>query len=278
MKLYVSIILLLQASFVMSSPLIEDGTEDIEGKYDNVHKLSFINGIGAKTHCSGTIINDYTILSAGHCFADFSSADKLLLKIGSEKLSVESINIPTKFWKNQFHLVNAYGNKQRLTFSNPRPIDYDLRIKALDLEITKFFKKVAYSDLSLIVLKSKISKKLKRTVLNFKKVSARTKTISAGFGYTEYSQARDIYLYPNKLHFIETNIFSNDKVMVVIGNESKEGITTSGDSGGPLLLDRSGEQIGVLSGAGQIIPNNPGMQSIYTPLHSHRAFILKHKK
>ncbi len=239
---------------------IIDGVEDNQKEYENVYKIAFKSSGDIYPHCTATIIDDYTVLTAAHCTDQIRAGKRLKLLIEGRSYKVLAISIP-----------NAYYSLSKAFYDSQDRLDLDPLNSALQLDYAKKHKAVTQYDIALIKLKYKLSKLFKKTRLNFQKQYEGTAVTAVGYGYLSYEQTPSGIIYNNPLnpfYRLET-ISRNEEFIELFSRSIDDQITSAGDSGSPLLLE-SKEQVGVLRG---ININSNYISSIYAPLSLHIEFI-----
>ena len=229
---------------------IYDGHEDASQNFKVVHKLKTFQNGAFVGPCTATIISDYSILTAAHCLDTNGENSIKELSISKHKYKVQKIHIPNSYRKtsNTYyklirHLNELNSRSITSSWSNQDNEDwYHTQQLLQEAHIG-----LARSDIAIIITKRKISIELKRVKLNFDLHMEGIRVNAVGYGWLKSRHIKKTH--PQIPHFIlEVLKNENDGTLGINSQTSIGSITTPGDSGGPLLLDSSHEQIGVLRG------------------------------
>jgi V8-like Glu-specific endopeptidase len=250
---------------------VYDGYEDKTQKFKNVHELKLLEDGKFVGPCTATIISDYAILSAAHCF---DAKDKTEVSLSKHKYKIKEIHTPSNY---QEKSNTYYELISRLSILNLKSITPSWNAQDSEewyfsqILLNSIHIDLAKNDIAILITEKKISKKLKRTKLNFDVPLEGVRVYAVGYGWLKNQQMKK--KHPEVPHY-RSEVITNAKsgTLGINSQTNIDKITTPGDSGGPLLLDSSHEQIGVLRGQVSFLTWN---RSIYTPLSNHKEFILK---
>jgi hypothetical protein len=239
---------------LLNSYAIVGGNESYEtSKYVKLQFVKF--GYYQGGPCSGSIISDYAILTAGHCVKDFLEQRDFGLKIAinDNNYSISDIKVPANYRK--------YQDIYDATYS--KGLDY-----------TDAMINVAKVDIAIIKTKRKL-KQFKKTKISF--MNPFSQVNFCGYGYTFFNGELFSYIpgSEGKLYC------GSNKLVSTLGNPFKvkgnlyqafygSSLTGAGDSGAA-LINSFKQQIGVLSG---ITRDKYGDAfSYFVPLKNNKQFI-----
>lgn len=260
---------------------IRNGTPAQGTEFLNVHKINFkYTNWGHEKEtpfCTGTVIGDYTILTAGHCSKHVRGRYNLRVVIRGVSMWVDSIFIPNEYqnkYNNWRYHFRRFLNQERNTNMNDpaqrRTLEYFKNISQ------QAFRELAGQDISLIRTQYRIPSYINRTKLNFNFQRTGDQACAVGYGFTYYSYYYRSYMYPKVPYYRVEKMFHVSKACHELWSQHKsDKVTSFGDSGSPLILKDTNEQIGVLSGQ---MEYEYVYSSAYAKLENHMNFILYYLK
>lgn len=265
---------------------IWDGSADTAGEFSNVVKVAFkYKGLEdyiifwrpkKKTpFCTGTVIGDYTILTASHCTSKAQKSYDLEVEIKNIRLKVDKIIAPREYeinYKKWRKLYNKFLRFQK--YADKHDPYFQQKLSAFEKQSRLAFMHLTSFDIALIRTKEKIPTSIPRTRINFAPQNFGEQIYAVGFGHVGYSQIRRAYIYP-KLPNYRLEQLSNiqHNCLEVFSRSIEDKITTMGDSGAPLITHEGHEQIGVLGGT---VNYSQKTSSVFADLGKLRTFIQKY--
>ncbi|OXU23708.1 hypothetical protein TSAR_006708 [Trichomalopsis sarcophagae] len=210
--------------------------------------------IGNKEFCGGSIISDYWIVSAAHCFLDFENQD----------VTIRS------------------GSSTDLTFGKKHKIEKV--ITSEDYNILDFSKTTGTHDISLIKLKKPIIFDEFQQPIKISQDPPKDhdKVIIYGLGIQGPTRTDPFVLKMVEIDIIAQEVCSTNMASLTYvtddvfcaGNDMTNANACIGDSGGPVVID--GKLAGIVS---QGYPCNAlfsGAPGFHTRVHKHYDWIIKH--
>lgn len=288
-KFFLSLIL---TSYCLNCEAVWNGREASRDEYQNVYRLSF--SYKARTGffsflsrtitgpvCTATAIGRFTILTAAHCVQVVRNYQNVSVNLDGESFPLEKVAIPDAY----FPLADKYNeiDKRRNNVLNEIreyrqiPVNLQKKLNSLVAEIIPIHMKLANYDMAIITTKKALSNKIVLTKLKLSPITVGERVEVVGFGSISKDLNGFYFNTPTKPHYREevlTDIIGG--YLEVSAKSDADFITTPGDSGGPLLLSNSQEQIGVLRGAASNAKNINASQFLY--LYEQKNFILSHLK
>lgn len=232
------------------------GGAPANGSLPQVINLRFYKDSKAVSLCTGTIVGEKTIMTAAHCIVNEklnifeTDSRRVELDFGEKRDGIFAYAIPSKFKKLKDDLDLNLARRSNKPASE---------IRALLLA-------TAHSDVALIYTREKISLSEGPMRIASEKVEQEEAVDIAGFGLIEEGGR---LFYPHELHRGKNKIFKKGTGVLILQSRDQMPITSTGDSGGP-LLNRNGAIIGVLSGGG---PFGSVRESFYVDLSDWQSWL-----
>lgn len=241
-------------TFSLLSYGMTSGRVDENGHFSNVHHIRFSE---TEISCTGTVVGSKSLLTAAHCIENLKLDDVLILFVNGEPFEVEEMLLSdNSFWAKSKLFDQYHRNSWSSSSRRKRKI---MRRKKGNIN-----EALAMIDLVIIKIKGQFSKKIEKTFLNLTEPTLGDSIVCVGFGGLENTES----FIPQ---YREELVANTGKGFIEIHSQDKNDyITTYGDSGSPLLLASSNEQVGVLRG--RILGKKYNI-SAYVPLSRHKDFL-----
>ncbi|XP_053577950.1 complement factor B [Bombina bombina] len=236
-------------------------SEDPEEKYPWISKIT-ITRLGAEEKCKGSIVTEYYILTAAHCFIvdDLESPDKTKVHINGKQKNVKSIKRHPK-----------YDPAAKQDKNIPKSFDYDLALielkdkiefsstaRPLCLPCTKSTSRALKMPLEGITCQQHINALLSGDLVKAQFIAEEkvrefeAKRVQIKQGNQRNACLEDAKLVKNFENVADIRDVVTDQFLCTGGIEpTVDDITCQGDSGGPLLIPIRNEkrfiQVGVIS-------------------------------
>ena len=261
MSYYIVLLTLIYSSVAAA---IYNGTPAFLQRQELVYAVDISQDTVEVENCSGTVISDYTILTAAHCTAHLDLDAGQTVKLLGREYEVEDIFVPLSYYEASNKYYDALYSVEE---------DKKLYNKVL----LSSHRNVALHDLSLITLRKEVSSHVNRVQLIYKPTQSKTLVDIMGMGLMYMNKNTfEFYGVPDQLYFhsLYMRVLDNG-VYIIEGKDLFDYMTTPGDSGGAMLLPFTNMQIGVLRGS-SAEPDRAA--SIFTPIYLHEEFIKKFLK
>lgn len=212
------------------------GGERASGAYPQIINLRVYKDAKMVSLCTGTVVGRKTVLTAAHCLVNSrldvyeTDARRVEIDLGHGREPIFAYAIPSVFRGQKKELDFAFSKRDRYSAETLR----------------NFLLSTSKSDLALIYTKEVIPLSLAPLTLGASKSEINSPVEIAGFGEIQENGA---IFYPHELYLGRNEVFSHPPGSLIL-RSSRGAITSTGDSGGPLLNEKQ-QIIGVLSGGGQ---------------------------
>lgn len=272
MKTYALMACLTIAAFARGT--IINGLVDNNGVFSNVVRLEIGPSELAPENtynCTGTVVADRTILTAGHCLYPLHQSPKsAVLKVNGDEHQVAKVKFVDEFLELQSKYLGLMARQRSAPFGSLKYINLGAKIQDAFILNSEY-------DLALLITKRPIAAAIPRTKLDFGRLRKGKRVVAVGYGYTGFSKEGGFFGPTTVANYrFERVVESPNSALAIANKNAPNGITAPGDSGSPLLIEEDSEfeQKGVLSGAFSIRPND-APRSLYAPVRSHKRFLKK---
>ncbi|MBT4790859.1 MAG: trypsin-like serine protease [Halobacteriovoraceae bacterium] len=235
---------------MLSSHAIYNGVEHSNLKTSYVYKIEMEQDGHVDYPCSSTIISEHSFLTAAHCVDRLDINKDIYINVNGDRFKVEKLYIPI-----------AYFDASKLyiqSFNTPDEV--------------KNHQHLALFDIAIVNVKLPLPQGYRTVELLFNEVSLGSKVLATGYGFTMYDFEKESFYNSPTVPYernLDLETLANG-VYIVKGRDLADFITAPGDSGGPLLLEGTNKQVGILRGSSA---TDSSSASIYTPIYLHQKFI-----